>query len=81
MSVYLTKNSLHAEARKGRENRGPQGRDNSVRRTAETHTAETIEFGAAWRMLIKLLTESRKGREKRGPQGRDNSVRRMGTYS
>jgi len=61
--------------------RGPQGRDNSVRRTAEARRAETIEFGAAWRMLIKLLTEARKGRENRGPQGRDNSVRRKGTYS
>jgi len=60
-----------------RENRGPQGRDNSVWRTAEARSAERIEFAAAaWRKPIKLLTEARKGRETRGPQGRDNCVRR-----
>ena len=67
---------LLTEARKGLENRGPQGQDNSVRRTAEARRAETIESAAAWRKPIILLTEAGKGRENRGPQGRDNSVRR-----
>jgi len=75
-SCRLAKAKKITEARKGRENRGPHGRDNSVWRTAEARRAERIEFPPAWRKPIKPFTEARKGRENRGLQRRDNSVRR-----
>jgi len=61
VSVMCIAKKILTEAHKGRENRGPQGRDNAVRRTAEARRGETIEFAAAWRKPIKLLTEARKG--------------------
>ena len=70
LSVYLSVCLYAVDAkktpyrdRKGRENRGPQGRDNSVQRTAEARKAETIEFAAAWRMVIKILTGPKGPRE------------------